>query len=186
MVDPTGPLDSPAAGESLGTPDPNDEELNLSSSLYLQLKALWGDGSNRRRSPRRKRQRSLDPSEQAFGKGRDPKGLGDVMGEVTAELGWTGSLAQSDLIAAWTEIAGADTAAHSHPVDISDGTLTVQCESTAWATQLRLMRSMILGQIDERFPDAGISNVRFLAPHAPSWKKGARSIPGRGPRDTYG
>ncbi|MDP4886606.1 MAG: DUF721 domain-containing protein, partial [Aquiluna sp.] len=27
---------------------------------------------------------------------------------------------------------------------------------------------------------------RFIGPSAPSWKKGPRSVPGRGPRDTYG
>ena len=37
-----------------------------------------------------------------------------------------------------------------------------------------------------RFPDAGIESVRFEGPNAPSWKRGPRTIPGRGPRDTYG
>ena len=34
--------------------------------------------------------------------------------------------------------------------------------------------------------EAGIESIRFLAPNAPSWKSGPRSVPGRGPRDTYG
>ena len=31
-----------------------------------------------------------------------------------------------------------------------------------------------------------VSEIRFVGPTAPSWKKGPRSVPGRGPRDTYG
>ena len=33
---------------------------------------------------------------------------------------------------------------------------------------------------------AGIETVRFIGPDTPSWKRGPRAIPGRGPRDTYG
>ena len=64
--------------------------------------------------------------------------------------------------------------------------LAVRCDSTAWATQLRLMRTQITTEIANRFPDAGIQSVRFDGPNAPTWKRGPRSIPGRGPRDTYG
>jgi predicted nucleic acid-binding Zn ribbon protein len=72
------------------------------------------------------------------------------------------------------------------PVGIEDGVLAVRCDSTAWATQLRLMRTKVTTEIALKFPDAGIESVRFDGPNAPSWKRGPRSIPGRGPRDTYG
>ena len=102
------------------------------------------------------------------------------------QLGWNSSLAKADLLASWSELAGAETALHSEPVGIEDGVLTVRCDSTAWATQLRLMRGQITTSIAQRFPDAGIESVKFDGPNAPSWKRGTRSIPGRGPRDTYG
>jgi predicted nucleic acid-binding Zn ribbon protein len=108
------------------------------------------------------------------------------MDSLTSKLGWSSPLARSELLASWLEIAGADTAEHSAPVSIEDGVLTVKCDSTAWATQLRLMRVQIMSRIVARYPDAGIDSVRFEGPGAPSWKRGPRSIPGRGPRDTYG
>ncbi|MGB3414513.1 MAG: DciA family protein, partial [Microbacteriaceae bacterium] len=58
--------------------------------------------------------------------------------------------------------------------------------STAWATQLRMMRGKILAEIQEKYPDAGVQHLRFNQPSAPSWKKGYRTVAGRGPRDTYG
>ncbi|WP_237280184.1 DUF721 domain-containing protein [Subtercola vilae] len=121
-----------------------------------------------------------------YGLGRDPRGISSVLDALTGDLGWNGALAKSDLMLAWKEIAGVDTAEHSHPTGITDSVLTVQCDSTAWATQLRHMRTMIMTRIVQEFPEAGIESVRFLAPDAPSWKRGSRSIPGRGPRDTYG
>lgn len=159
---------------------------SLSSAVYLRFKTIFGDVYSKRGAAKRHRPPVQDPDNQAFGKGRDPKGLGDVMSALTNELGWSTSLAKSDLLLAWTQIAGAETAEHSFPLEVTDSVLTVQCDSTAWATQLRLMRTLIMNRIATTFPDAGIESIRFQAPHAPSWKRGSRSIPGRGPRDTYG
>jgi predicted nucleic acid-binding Zn ribbon protein len=108
------------------------------------------------------------------------------MDALTSQLGWESPLAQSQLVNSWSDLVGEDTAAHSTPVGIEDGVLTVRCESTAWATQLRLMRTELLRHIAERFNQAGIESIRFQGPDVPTWKRGPRSIPGRGPRDTYG
>src|SRR5690606_32799970 len=121
-----------------------------------------------------------------FGGGRDQHGLGDVVDSLSSRLGWNASLAKSELLSSWEQIAGAETASHSHPVGIEDGVLTVSCDSTAWATQLRIMRAQILNLIVAKYPDAEITAIRFDGPGAPSWKRGPRSVPGRGPRDTYG
>ena len=48
------------------------------------------------------------------------------------------------------------------------------------------MQEQILAKINEGYGDLGITGLKFLGPDAPSWKKGPRSVPGRGPRDTYG
>jgi predicted nucleic acid-binding Zn ribbon protein len=154
-------------------------------SVYLRFRRVFGDGSSRS-SDARKRAKKEPGSTIPFGGGRDPEGLGAVMDSLTTKLGWSSPLARSELLASWLEIAGEDTAEHSSPVGIEEGVLTVKCDSTAWATQLRLMRVQIMSRIVSRYPDAGIDSVRFEGPGAPSWKRGPRSIPGRGPRDTYG
>ncbi|MEO7018481.1 MAG: DciA family protein [Leifsonia sp.] len=155
------------------------------SAVYLRFREIFGGVPAKSR--RVKRRDDPDPSaSQPFGKGRDPRGLGDVVDALTSQLGWTSSLAQSDLLAGWLELAGEETAKHAVPEGISERVLTVRCESTAWATQLRIMRSDLLVRIAERFPQADIESIRFQGPDAPSWKRGPRSIPGRGPRDTYG
>ena len=159
--------------------------LTEASAVYLRFREIFGGVPAKSR--RAKRRDDRDPSaSRPFGTGRDPHGLGDVVDALASQLGWTSSLAQSDLLAGWLELAGAETAKHAVPEGISDGVLTVRCESTAWATQLRIMRSDLLARIADRFPRADIQSIRFQGPDAPSWKRGPRSIPGRGPRDTYG
>ncbi len=159
--------------------------LSDASATYLRMRALFGGAPTTR--SRRVKKKDVDPSaSQPFGKGRDPRGLGDVVDALAVQLGWVSPLAQSDLLEGWLELAGEETAKHATPEGITDGVLTVRCESTAWATQLRIMRSDLLARIADRFPDADIQSIRFQGPDAPSWKRGPRSIPGRGPRDTYG
>ncbi len=165
--------------------DSVESTTSEAAQVYLRFKSIFGD-PNARRSRGRKRIAPVAGSSVPFGLGRDPHGLGDTINSLTMQLGWNSPLAQSELLASWAELAGAETANHSTPAGIDDGVLTVHCESTAWATQLRLMRNVIMEHISNRYPDAGIQSIRFQGPNAPSWKKGPRSIPGRGPRDTYG
>lgn len=160
-------------------------EQSEAARVYLRFKDVFGD-PNAKRVKARRRVRDDTGSSVPFGVGRDPRGLGDTIDSLTLQLGWNSPLAQSELLASWIELAGEETSKHSTPAGIDEGVLTVHCESTAWATQLRMMRVDIMTHISIRYPDAGIQSIRFQGPNAPSWKKGPRSIPGRGPRDTYG
>lgn len=153
--------------------------------MYLHFREVFGGSAPQsRRRPRR--ERTASAAELPFAPGRDPRPLGDTLDALTAELGWQAPLAQHELLASWPEIAGPEIAKHSEPIGIEGGLLTVRCESTAWATQLRLMRTELVTRVVERFPDSGVESMRFQGPDAPSWKRGPRSVPGRGPRDTYG
>ena len=164
-------------------PQIGDESESL--TVYLRLRRVFGNGSARSSDARKRAKR--DPgSTMPFGAGRDPEGLGSVVDSLATRLGWSSPLARSELLASWSELVGPETAEHSTPLSIDEGVLTVSCASTAWATQLRLMRVQIVSRIADRYPEAGIKSVRFEGPGAPSWKRGPRSIPGRGPRDTYG
>lgn len=161
------------------------EEPSESRNVFERFRRVFGDGQSRSRDARKRESREPGATT-AFGSGRDERGLGEVIDALTARLGWDSPLAQSELLSSWVSIVGEETGEHAVPVSIEDGQLTVQCDSTAWATQLRMMRVQVMTRIAAEYPDAGIRAVRFDAPGAPSWKRGPRSIPGRGPRDTYG
>ena len=163
-----------------------DEPVPEHVAVYLRMRSLFGDPGRRSPDARKRAKKSKDGASAPYGVGRDPRGIDDILDGLTTRLGWTSPLARAELLDSWPELAGVETASHSEPVAIEDGVLTVRCDSTAWATQLRLMRGQITTSIAQRFPDAGIESVKFDGPNAPSWKKGSRSIPGRGPRDTYG
>lgn len=168
--------------EPSGAPQPGaDPDIPETMLTYLRLRGL--DPSPR---TRRRRRRRDDDENLPFTPGRDPKGIGDAVADLTRQAGWDSQLAREDLVLQWEQVAGAETARHASPVALSDGLLTVQCDSTAWAKNLQLMRGAIVTEISRRFPEAGVQNVRFIGPDVPSWKWGPRAVPGRGPRDTYG
>ena len=162
----------------------NGGEQNEAVAVYQRFRRIFGDAGKRSANARKRNAKPV--SGIPFTDGRDAHTLGDVMDALTMRMGWTSPLARAELLASWPELVGDETASHSTPVGIEEGVLTVQCDSTAWATQLRLMRTKVTTEIAKRFPEAGIQSVRFDGPNAPTWKRGPRSIPGRGPRDTYG
>jgi len=154
-------------------------------AVYERFRRVFGDRSATSKDARTRTRREPGSSI-PFGAGRDPRGIAEIVDALTSRLGWNSSLARSELLDSWSDLVGDETAMHSSPVGIEEGVLTVSCDSTAWATQLRLMRAQIITRILEKYPDAGIETLRFNGPGVPSWKRGPRSIPGRGPRDTYG
>ncbi|NTW41567.1 MAG: DUF721 domain-containing protein, partial [Cellulomonadaceae bacterium] len=67
-----------------------------------------------------------------------------------------------------------------------DGVLVVRTDSTAWATNLTLLVPQLMGTLDKELGVGVVQRVQVVGPSGPHWGKGRRSVPGRGPRDTYG
>lgn len=117
---------------------------------------------------------------------RDPQALGSLAASLTRSRGWSVKVDEGTVLGRWSHVVGEDIASHAEPTALRDGVLVVSAESTAWATQLRLMQSQILKKIALAVGDGVVTSLRITGPSAPSWRKGERHISGRGPRDTYG
>ncbi len=103
------------------------------------------------------------------------------------ELGWQRSVAEARVFADWAALVGADVAAHCQPTALRDGELRVSAESTAWATQLRVLSGTLLARLVGELGPNVVTKLMFIGPTGPTWKHGAWSVRGaRGPRDTYG
>lgn len=119
--------------------------------------------------------------------GRDPKPVRGVIDRVVAELGWSTELAVGGVAGRWEQIVGDEVAAHCEPQHFAEGKLTVRCDSTSWAAQMRLFVPTLLRRLTEELGDGVVEQIVVRGPAAPSWRKGPRRVDGgRGPRDTYG
>ncbi|PKW27964.1 DUF721 domain-containing protein [Phycicoccus duodecadis] len=134
----------------------------------------------------RRRQRDV-PADRRKDGGRDPQLLGDQIGRFVAERGWAAEVAVGSVIGRWPAIVGPEVAAHCHPTDFADGVLTVRADSTAWATQLRMLETSLMGRLAEDVGEGTVTELRIVGPSAPPWSRGRHRVQdGRGPRDTYG
>ena len=117
----------------------------------------------------------------------DPAPLDAAIDGLIAETGWELAVAAGSVFGRWAQIVGADLAAHTAPDGLADGELTVTADSTAWATQLRLLAGELVRRLNVELGDGTVRRVKVRGPVAPSRRPGEwRVRGGRGPRDTYG
>ena len=176
-----------------GQPDADAADLAAAAALARARAAARAKGLRPGSRPVRKKMSQQDPRLTGSGRegadgrdGRDPSLLGDQVERLLADRGWNADVAVGSVMGRWPAIVGSEVAEHCTPVTFSDGALTVRADSTAWATQLRLMSSSILGRLETEVGKDTVTELRVQGPSAPSWTRGLRKSTGPGPRDTYG
>ncbi len=117
---------------------------------------------------------------------RDPQPLAAELERLVEAQGWAATLPTATLMGAWDTLVGPEVAAHCRPERLTDGELVLVAESTAWATQLRLLTRPLLSRLGAELGEGVVTRLRVHGPTAPSWRRGPRRVTGRGPRDTYG
>jgi predicted nucleic acid-binding Zn ribbon protein len=117
---------------------------------------------------------------------RDPAPIGDSLHSLMAERGWTEEVSVGGVIGRWREVVGTEMADHCTPETFEEGVLVVRTDSTSWATQVRLLVPQLLARLAKDVGPNVVREVKVLGPVGPGWRRGNRSVPGRGPRDTYG
>ena len=184
------PGEEPASRDESSAADGQDGGSTAPAEALARARAAArAKGVRPGRRPRR-RERDL-PDDRRGGasrsSGRDPTLLGDQIDRFVAERGWRADVAVGSVIGRWPQIVGPEIAAHCTPTDFVDGALTVRADSTAWATQLRLLETTLLGRLAEEVGEGTVAELRIAGPGAPSWSRGRHRVQdGRGPRDTYG
>jgi predicted nucleic acid-binding Zn ribbon protein len=168
--------------------DHDDSGLDLARSVARGL--AGSRRTTKRRTPPRpgSRPRRTDPTASgAHPDDRDPQLLDNTIGRLIAEQGWGTDVRVHGVFTRWEHLVGHDVALHCTPEAYADGKLTVRTDSTAWATQMRLLAPTVLRRLNEELGDQTVTLIDVVGPTGPTWKRGPRSVrDGRGPRDTYG
>jgi predicted nucleic acid-binding Zn ribbon protein len=171
-------------------PKHDDTGLDLARTV---AKAIAGAARN---APRKKRR----PADRKAGKGkrvpkvsgahpdeRDPQLLDTTLSRLIDDHGWALDLKVHSVFGRWPDIVGIEVANHCAPISFADGKLVVRTDSTAWATQLRLLAPTLVRRLNEELGHGSVTVIVVEGPKGPSWKKGRLGTrDGRGPRDTYG
>ncbi|MFT3971395.1 MAG: DciA family protein [Micropruina sp.] len=133
------------------------------------------------------RKKKPKPKPAASRSAGDPQPLGEALDELIVTRGWSREVNLQHLLGRWADLVGPANAEHSRPEGFDKKVLRVRTDSTAWATNLRLLAPSIVARLNEQLGDGTVTRIVVKGPDAPSWKHGPRSVrDGRGPRDTYG
>jgi predicted nucleic acid-binding Zn ribbon protein len=116
----------------------------------------------------------------------DPELLGETLARLLVDRGWDVPAAAVGVTERWKEIAGADLADHCKPDKFEDGVLSLVAESTAWATQVRLLVPTLHKRMEAVVGSGVVTRIEVRGPTRPDWRRGPLRVRGPGPRDTYG
>ncbi|KMY23183.1 Predicted nucleic acid-binding protein, contains Zn-ribbon domain (includes truncated derivatives) [Actinobaculum suis] len=119
---------------------------------------------------------------------RDPKPLRVILERTILDRGWGTRLNVASVERRWPQIVGENVARNAwvESFDEDTGTLTIRTSSTSWATQMRALLATLASRLDAELGPEIVKNIEVRGPQQRNWRHGRYSVPGRGPRDTYG
>ncbi|MCC5576849.1 MULTISPECIES: DUF721 domain-containing protein [Microtetraspora] len=170
--------DEPVGGQS-----PQGAAAKGAALAREKLAQAKADAARRGQLPR------TEPRRRSSGQRRDagdPQLFGKAIRDLLADRGWEQPVAVGGVFGRWREIVGPDLAAHTKPESFEDGEVFVAADSTAWATQVRLLAATLVRRLNEELGDGTVKRVRVRGPGAGPRQGGLRVRGGQGPGDTYG
>lgn len=168
------------APQDPGAASPSGPDL-----VRAALAAAKARATERGHAPRAARRRAL-PRPGSGPDDRDPVLFGAAIARLVAERGWQATTANARVLGEWDRLVGPEIADHCQPTSLVDGELVLVAESSAWATQLRLLAAPLLARLSGQVGAGVVRTVVVRGPAQPDWRRGPRRVQGRGPRDTYG
>lgn len=174
--------------EELEGTEPDRQDDGLDYARSARKAAGSGPGKAvRRKTAGNFRRRTVTTSSGAHPDDRDPQLLESAMRRMIGQHGWELDLRVQAVFGRWAELVGDEVASHCTPESLSESRLVVRTDSTAWATQLKLLAPTVVKRLNVELGDGIVTAIDIQGPHLPHWKKGRFTTrDGRGPRDTYG
>ncbi|MEV5466233.1 DciA family protein [Streptomyces griseoincarnatus] len=175
----------PPAGGAGKDPEPSGVDLaRVALRAAREAARARGDAAQQKKQARRGGLRSG-----ARGDRRDPMALGAAINRLLTERGWEAPAAVGGVMGRWPEIVGEDVAKHCEPerYDEDERVLVVRCDSTAWATNLRLLAPTLMARLNDDLGHGTVRLIKVVGPSGPARRYGPLRAPGStGPGDTYG
>lgn len=101
-----------------------------------------------------------------------PDRVGDLLSGLFRKWGLEGELERQDALERWDEIVGDALARVTHPRGIARGVLYVEVRSSAWITELNLMRHDFLARLNAGRSEGRIERIVFLLAEDPDRGEG--------------
>lgn len=120
---------------------------------------------------------------------RDPATVAEAIINLVTDRGWQAATSMGRIWGEWASLVGPTLAEHVKPeaFDRSTGRLTLRADSTAWATQVRMLSTQLRKRLQAEITGGIVTDITVLGPDVATHRpRGPLRVKGRGPRDTYG
>ena len=165
---------------------PDPERARLAAEALARARAdAWARGDRPGAGPRQQIQpedperlvvspQAATPSSSWSARPRrdDPLPLTAAVGGLLSARGWREKAAVGAVFGHWPDIVGPQLALHTKPESFVAGELTVSADSSAWATQVRLMAPQILKRLGEELGHGTVRHIRVNGPSGPPKRPG--------------
>ena len=91
--------------------------------------------------------------------GPPPRRVGESLPAVTRALGGAGGPALVDLLQRWPAVVGEQLAAHSRPLTLRAGTLTIAADEPAWGAQLQWLEADLRRRLDDALGTGVVTRI---------------------------
>lgn len=164
---------------------PDPERVRLAAEALARARAdAWARG-DRPGTPQRQQNQAQDPerdgpalsaaassSWSARPRRDDPQPLTAAFGGLLSARGWREKASVGAVFGRWADIVGPQLALHTKPESFESGELTVSADSSAWATQVRLMAPQILKNLAKELGHGTVRRIRVTGPAGPPRRSG--------------
>ena len=181
----------PEEGAELPPEQPPDDHHDTGLDLARSIARSLARPGARRRTTGGGRRRTDPRASGSHPDERDPQLLDATIGRLIDDQGWGTDVRVHGVFSRWDSVVGREVAQHCLPETFDRSgerpRLVVRTDSTAWATQMRLLAPTVLRRLNEELGDGTVTLIDVLGPHLPRGARGGRRTrDSRGPRDTYG
>jgi predicted nucleic acid-binding Zn ribbon protein len=97
----------------------------------------------------------------------EPQRVGDILPGLFESLGIAGELAAQESLVRWAAVVGDRIAAVTRPSGVSSGVLFVEVRSSAWLSELNMMRHEILRRLNAGRGDGRVERLVFTLSEGP-------------------
>jgi len=94
--------------------------------------------------------------------GVGPTRVGDVLGDVLKQHGVDKQVRRAGVLEMWPEIVGEKLARVTRVKGVDNDTLFVEVRSSAWLTELSMLKGEVLERVNARIADAPVARIVFV------------------------
>jgi predicted nucleic acid-binding Zn ribbon protein len=135
------------------------------SGADLARMALAAARANAKNTPAPAAKKPRRSSRPARGEGRDPQGLGSILGRLTTEQGWDTAVNGGSILDQWATLCPQyDGLVQPVHYDDTTGRLDLRPASHVYAAQLRLLGGQLAKQINDKLGRPVVRTIRVLPP----------------------